>query len=273
MIYYNLIIYNMDSPIVQITNFLISCGTIQNLSEYLNSYGAVLYYDEFEKVYIIQYNDVVYGHNLSDIQRSIRGLIFSCVSDALDSIPGQINLNNLKIVSITNKISYDIYNEHINPYELNINDDEYLYVTSLNDGVLLRFYYHNNKWLVATNNKVNAMYSTCNTNKSFYDLLNETININNVCETLDKNKTYLIMLYHPESSIVTYIQDKMLLFITSIDNNTGFEMCPSTNNDLNQLKRHEYIGNLTSFDLINQYVNNNFTYGIHIYIVDQNTHV
>jgi predicted CopG family antitoxin len=81
------------------------------------------------------------------------------------------------------------------------------------DGTIIKLFYSEDKWNVATNYCINATKSKFDNNKNFYEMFVETAEkVNFDIEQLDKTKAYTYLVIHPENKIVvTYTQYKLVL--------------------------------------------------------------
>lgn len=101
----------------------------------------------------------------------------------------------------------DIYN-----YE-NINE---LIVEESYDGTLIKLFFHNNKWNIATNRCIDAKISYWIANQSFYDLFMEVAkNIN--FSVLNMNYCYAFILQHSKSRNITKYDKNNIIYIYSYD--------------------------------------------------------
>jgi hypothetical protein len=86
------------------------------------------------------------------------------------------------------------------------------------DGPVLRLYFNkiNNKWYVATTNKIDANETRFSGNKfgeSFWEIFDS-----GVLDTLDQGRTYFFILKHPKNRNVILYERKGLTFLYSISN-------------------------------------------------------
>ena len=83
------------------------------------------------------------------------------------------------------------------------------------DGTLIRYYYHNNKWNIATKGHSDASKAKWNSNKSFLQLFEEVLQDYPTFTTdeLDKNNTYLYVLQHVDNKIVCPVKENRIYFI------------------------------------------------------------
>lgn len=101
----------------------------------------------------------------------------------------------------------EIYN-----YE-NINE---LVVEKSYDGTLIKLFYYDSKWNIATNRCIDAKISFWICNQSFYDLFMEAAkNIN--FATLNTNWNYAFILQHPKNRNIVKYNKENLIYIYSYD--------------------------------------------------------
>ena len=100
------------------------------------------------------------------------------------------------------------------------------------DGSLLKVYYDQNEWKVATNGTIDAHYSdTRITGKTFYDLFMDVVGGEQGFDLMKKRMsaghTYLFELVHPISRIVVnYGEKKELVFVGWRNANNGMDALP-----------------------------------------------
>ena len=85
------------------------------------------------------------------------------------------------------------------------------------DGSLIRFYYHNEKWHIATNGTADAFAAEATDKKSYGDLVVKALGgseeVLNFCYTLDKNYTYMFELVSPETQLVVSYPETKLYYL------------------------------------------------------------
>lgn len=93
------------------------------------------------------------------------------------------------------------------------------------DGSIIRSYYYEDKWHVATNGTIDAGDAFNKDGISFKDLFFDIIsedNFNELTEKFDKENTYIFELVHPATQIVVdYGNTKEFVFTGMIKNETG----------------------------------------------------
>ena len=85
------------------------------------------------------------------------------------------------------------------------------------DGSLIRFYYHNEKWHIATNGTADAFAAEATDKKSYGDLVIKALggleSLQNFCSTLDRNYTYMFELVSPETQLVVSYPETKLYYL------------------------------------------------------------
>jgi hypothetical protein len=108
----------------------------------------------------------------------------------------------------------DIYN-----YE-NLNE---LTVEESSDGTLIKLFYYDNKWNIATNRCIDAKTSFWISNNSFYDLFMEAAS-NIKFESLNTTYCYAFILQHPKSRNIVKFEKANIIYIYSYDLINNVEM-------------------------------------------------
>lgn len=173
---------------------------------------------------------------------SLSTLITDCVFISFPEIEDYLKNNNFKITNLVDKylifhnnsnIPYNgiicdlknptkvlsYYNELVSEIsDTNLIDDTIItnnVCQELIDGSLIRCYYHNDKWNLATKKK-DAYQSKWHSTKSFGEMFDECAkNLN--YDFLDKNVCYLFVIQHPENKIVVQYNEPNIIHIGSID--------------------------------------------------------
>lgn len=99
-------------------------------------------------------------------------------------------------------------------------------VTSKEDGSIIKVFYYNNKWRVATNGTINAYKAQLNSGKfktfgELFDVAAENSGLD--YSLLDKKYTYIFELVSPYAQIVCPQNETKLFHIGTRNNITGFE--------------------------------------------------
>lgn len=134
-------------------------------------------------------------------------------------------MNNSEEIKITDNC--DVNETIKNIKFLNITDWNKIKIYKLYDGSMVRLYYHNDKWNVATTKCIDASKAKWGSSKSFYELFTECIHDNNIYESLDKNKCYSFIIQHPENKIVVEHTKPSIIHVSSRDLTT-LEECEET---------------------------------------------
>lgn len=85
------------------------------------------------------------------------------------------------------------------------------------EGTLMRIFYYNNKWNVATNRCLNASESYFTSSSSFLDIFNSMIDINSFYQNLDKSKCYCYILKHFDARVVLPVDKNEVIFFSETD--------------------------------------------------------
>lgn len=121
----------------------------------------------------------------------------------------------------TNKIicySLNKMNKDFNEEDVNWSDCK---VYEAIDGTQIRLYYYDDEWTVTTTRCINAISSSWNYMKSFYELYNDVeVDVTN----LNKEYTYTFILKHIENRIVSKITKNELIHIHTRNNKTFEEV-------------------------------------------------
>ncbi len=176
--------------ILNTTNIDTACKKIEDLG---------LLTKKHDNLIIVKYPSEL-KYSSEDYIRQSRGII--------------IDFNNKKIVcsSIPGGCSLDHFRESVDNF-----DD--IVIEKCLDGTLINLYYYNDRWNVSTKFNINADESKFRSNKSYRELLDEIINIDNL--GLDSSYTYSLLLRHTESRNVTPIRRNRVIHVETTNNTTG----------------------------------------------------
>lgn len=127
---------------------------------------------------------------LNDLERECKSLI--------------LDKNTLEVVCY----AYDdiFYNQDAKDYILNNGIQEYS-IQECFEGTLLSFYFYNDEWNVSTRSCLDARRSFWTSNKSYYDLFLDTINMSFEDFTnhlKEENNYYFVLVHHENKNIVDY---------------------------------------------------------------------
>ncbi len=147
-----------------------------------------------------------------DIFRECSGIIFD--RKEVDKIVCYCMNNSEEIKIIDNN---DINETIKNIKFINITDWDKIKIYKLYDGSMVRLYYHNDKWNVATTKCIDASKAKWGSSKSFYELFTECIHDINIYEHLDKNKCYSFIILHPENKIVVEHTKPSIIHVSTRD--------------------------------------------------------
>jgi len=133
-----------------------------------------------------------------------------------------------KIQDPTKIVCYGFDNFLEHPTDINLTEykDPFRVIESL-DGTLLKLYYHNDQWNVATNRCISAKTARWNSHRSFYDMyLDASQSMESLLDhdKLDKRCCYMMLLAHPENRIVTPYEFPILYHIGTRNLNTLEEL-------------------------------------------------
>jgi hypothetical protein len=99
------------------------------------------------------------------------------------------------------------------------NNGELIDAEYCEDGTVLRLYYYNNKWTVATRKCIDAKYSYWSSQKTFNDMFWELFEHVDV-STLNRDCTYLFVLLHKENNFIVKHYENRLIYTGCINNKT-----------------------------------------------------
>lgn len=140
--------------------------------------------------------------------------------------------NTLKIVCYSFEKCID--NEDILDNRMNTEDMNLEFAL---EGTLVRLYFYNNNWFLATKKCINASKSKWLSNKNFLELFIECLSSINSLEKLQEKLNtqycYTFILFHPENNIVVnyekpelyHISTRNLSTMAEIDENIGINKC------------------------------------------------
>lgn len=125
---------------------------------------------------------------------------------------------NIVICGCQNKfVSINNVQENLEKYKENDIQVEYC-----EDGTMLRLYYYEDKWFVATSRCFDAKESFWISNKNYHDLFFEIFSAD--LDTFSKNKTYLFVLLHIDNRLVISHKNNKLIYLSNIDNKDNYEV-------------------------------------------------
>lgn len=147
--------------------------------------------------------------------------------------------DTFKILCYTFDKSYEDLN--------NLFDYNNIYLEPSIEGTLIRLYSYNDRWIVSTKKCIDAGKSKWLSNKNFYELFMECINLN-LIEKLNKNNCYSFVLTHPENRIVVNYQTPLLYHISTRDLTTLNEVIIDINIGCKYLEKTFFnINNIDNF--------------------------
>jgi len=140
-----------------------------------------------------------------------------------------------------------------------------LYYEPVYEGALIRAYFHENKWMVSTKKCIDPSKSNWISKRSFMDLFNDAVNIQNpnILEHLDKKYCYSFILSHPENNIITKCFYPRLYHIST----RNMETLTEVNIDIPLVHRIERIPFTMSFEELNNYIETDMNLDIEGYML------
>lgn len=127
--------------------------------------------------------------------------------------------NGIILEKNTNKIVCNIFpimKEYPDTYEYTSFKD--VVIEEAVDGTLIKLYYYNNEWIVATNRCINAKKAFWISNVSFHDLFMEAVTACNLnFDSLNKTFCYAFILQHPQNRNVKQYTTPNIVYIYSYD--------------------------------------------------------
>lgn len=102
--------------------------------------------------------------------------------------------------------------------EISIEENDELTIENVWEGTLIRFFYHGDKWNVATKNCINAFESKWTSTKSYGEMFYECVPLNfmDQFENIDKNLCFSFILIHPENLRCIHYKEKNIIHIQTI---------------------------------------------------------
>jgi hypothetical protein len=174
-------------------------------------------------------------------------LLYSDIQNPENDVELHNQCNGIILEKETNNIICSCQNKIIqtNDYKniLKDFDPKDIQVEYCEDGTVMRLYYYNNEWFIATTRCIDATNSFWISNKNYKDLFYDVFKAD--LNTFDTNKTFIFILVHTENRLVIPHSTNKLIYLSNIDNNSCKEVfysnCESVTEDT------------TSFSKIQQY--------------------
>jgi len=153
--------------------------------------------------------------------------------------------------------------DNLNPL-LNIESGN-LFFEPVYEGTLIRAYFHENKWMISTKKCIDPSKSNWVSNRSFMELFNDAVSIQNpnILTHLNSDYCYSFILMHPENNIITKLHYPQLFHISTRDMKTFTEI----NVDIPLIPHVERNLFSISFDELNNYIENDKTLDIEGYML------
>lgn len=95
------------------------------------------------------------------------------------------------------------------------------------DGSLIKFWYYGGKWHISTNGTIDAANAPANDNESFYDIVREAVNLDELFTYLDPAFTYLFEVVSPKVDHVCTYPDTALYYLGRRNLTTSYESRPN----------------------------------------------
>ncbi len=199
---------------------------------------------------IVKYNkENKYSDN--DYIRCSRGIILDTLTKKIVnySLDGDISFDNFK-----NKVNWsDVVIENVL------------------DGTMINLYYYKDKWNIATKFSSNAYESKFRSNKTFGNLFEEVVDLNNL--KLDNKFSYTLLLQHVDNRIVTNIVENKVYYLESVNLTTGEKVFQDIGlPSVNVLFYNGKGLNVNSYDELVNYLNNELSWenpGLMLYSKDR----
>jgi hypothetical protein len=140
-----------------------------------------------------------------------------------------------------------------------------LFFEPVYEGTLIRAYFHENKWMISTKKCIDPSKSNWVSNRSFMELFNDAISIQNpnILAHLNSEYCYSFILMHPENNIIMKVHYPQLFHISTRDMRTFTEI----NTDIPLIPHLERNPFSISFDELNNYIENDNTLDIEGYML------
>lgn len=142
------------------------------------------------------------------------------------------------------------------------------------EGAMVRLYFYNNNWYLATKKCINASKAKWLSNKNFLELFIECLssinNLENLQEKLNKEYCYTFILVHPENNIVVNNPQPCLYHISTRNLSSLLEI--DVNIDINKCMKKNF--SIDEFNLLCESLKNEQNYSYEGYmIIDNNNYV
>lgn len=140
------------------------------------------------------------------------------------------------LVHYTFSKCYDSQNENDNGDIYHGNGDTTDEINWFIDGSVVKLFYYDNKWNIATSRNIEGFKNSWSSKKSFEELFKECIlqsnfiDYDDFLDTLDINCSYSYIIQHPEHITAVKVGVPLAISLNKIYNKTLIEELPETNN-------------------------------------------
>jgi len=178
-------------------NSLIEENSLNSLEKISAFFDKEFFIKSEDDLSILKLPKNVSGSDLSAYQRAFKSMIF----------------NNKTMNMVAPAVSIPIEtegDENLERAMMQIDDKGLQHIQSLHDGVMFRFYFHNDEWKFSTNGMITPTRGW-NGNRSFQELMFDATD-NFPFDKLDRSCCYYIILVHPEHhNVVKYCETELYL--------------------------------------------------------------
>jgi hypothetical protein len=225
---------NIMHPLLQKVD-IDSCENKDILFDKIRNLGLLT--KKYGDLFIIKYPKEL-KYSSDDYIRRSRGIVLDTVSKKIINYSIEGSLDEETFFS---KVSWDN-----------------IVIEKCMDGTLINLFYHNNTWNISTKFCINADHSKFRSEKSFKQLFQEVVNIDDL--ELDPKFSYSFLLRHDDNRIVSPVEENKVYYLESVNVITGEKVFINTGlesmnvlrihnicNEINVNNRrelHEYIDNL-----------------------------
>lgn len=150
-----------------------------------------------------------------------------------------------KLLHFTFEKCYDNGHDSKDLYPSIIKQSDILYAESFNEGSLMKLYFYNHEWRLATSKCILADKSYWTSSKSFEELFNESVDPE-FWESLDTKYCYSYIFQHPELRMFKNVQEPKIILVTKVNLETE-ELFSNDVFAIKDYKHPEFNGDMDSY--------------------------